>query len=66
MTTTNYLKDAILEYISKNNEKLDSVDITSHFKISVDIVLNQVQNLKEEGKIKRVLIDRRYFYKITR
>ena len=66
MTTTNYLKDAILEYISKNNEKLDLVDITSHFKISVDIVLNQVQNLKEEGKIKRVLIDRRYFYKITR
>ena len=66
MTTTNYLKDEIFEYISKNNEKLDSVDITNHFKLRVDITLTEVKNLEEEGKIKKVSNGVRFVYEVVR
>ena len=47
---TKYLKNGILEYI-KNNPGVESPDITSHFKLRVDITLMALNELIEEKKV---------------
>lgn len=45
-----WLKGAIVDYIRNNpNRHLDGVDIASHFKLRVDIVLNVIYELEEDN-----------------
>ena len=61
-----WLEDAIFEYV-KNTEKPDSVDITSHFKLRVDITLESVHQLVEDGKLSRYCVyGNRYAYRIIK
>ena len=45
-----WLEEAILEYIKKTNG-VDSIDITSHFKLRVDITLMSLRRLVDDGKV---------------
>lgn len=58
-----YLKEAIFEYITKNNGELDSVDIATYFKLRADITLGQVSKLEDDGRIYQTMegVQRRYF-----
>ncbi len=47
-----WLEEAVEEYI-KNNPDKDSVDIATHFKLRVDITLNSLIQLIEDGKVIR-------------
>lgn len=47
-----WLEDAVEEHI-KNNPNKDSVDIATHFKLRVDITLNSLTQLVEDGKVIR-------------
>ena len=57
-----WLRKGVLEYISKNNGTLDSVDVVDYFKLRADITLNEVASLIESSKIKRTWTGRRYVY----
>jgi len=52
MTRKIWLEDAIEEHI-KNNPKVDSVDIVSHFKLRADITLNSLSELVKQKKVIR-------------
>ena len=59
------LENAIKEYI-KNNPKVDSVDIVSHFKLRADITLLSLAELvKDDIVIRKHIFGVKYGYLIT-
>lgn len=48
-----WLEEAILEHI-QNNPMKDSVDITLYFGLSADIIMESLNNLEKDDKIKRL------------
>ena len=47
------MEKAVLDYVSNNNGKVDSVDIVSHFGLRADITLNYLQKSIDKGFVKR-------------
>ena len=46
-----YIKDAIYDYIKNNDNKLDRIDVVSHFKLSADVIYDKINTLVMEKKI---------------
>lgn len=47
-------KEGIFDYIKEHSGKVDSVDIVSHFKLSADITLGLVRELREAKRVRRI------------
>ena len=48
------IKDAIFEYIRKNDDKLDRIDVVSHFGLPADLVYRKITHLVNDDNIRIV------------
>lgn len=56
-----WLEDAVYEYV-KNNPRVDSADIVSHFKLRADIALKALAQLEKDHKVERKWLGFKYGY----